>query len=393
MPTVAEPQGLAAAPHDSASHDARVERCLDDLTADHARQGGLTRDDVVRLLDAHALEPSEVVEVLKGLSARGIEVDDPQSGDDDEDGTLAKGEASAFLDIGRRNSLLTAEDEVRLGRRIRLGQEAVESGKSGKERQRLILDGKQARDELVLANLRLVYSIARRCMGRGLDLEDLLHEGVVGLMTAADKFDYTLGYKFSTYATWWIRQSIDRGIGNTARAIRIPIHQLEFIKRVIGVRRQLEHRDGHVPGLHDLATELSEHPSKVQAALDQHQGVVSLDSFASGHEFSLTDVLQDRLPLPDRAVEARLMRAVMYRRLSEWADRYPGRISPLDILRRRLGFSQDFVDDERMWTLDEIGREFGVTRERIRQIEKKALGSLQVVLADLAPIKREADAD
>jgi RNA polymerase primary sigma factor len=217
-----------------------------------------------------------------------------------------------------------------------------------------------------------LMSIARRYVGRGLELDDILQEGMFGLMRAADKFDYTMGYKFSTYATWWIRQSIERGIANTARAIRLPVHYVEEVNRVTSMRDRMERRLGRVPSLDELAFHLEIEKARVQAALDHARGCVSLDLLVGDGDVSLGDLLGSVGSSPQRQVEQKLIQETVAARLENYgayAQRPYQRINPVEVLKRRFGF----MPDGRCRTLEDIGDEMGVTRERIRQIEKKAL--------------------
>jgi RNA polymerase sigma factor (sigma-70 family) len=212
----------------ASSSGSAVERCVRDLRADLERQGGLSLDDVYRLISAHRLAPTDAAAVLVLLNELGIVVETDEDSVDDADGRSL---AVAGNHLGSHR-ILSAADEVHLGRRIRIGletEQALGDGEPTDGEAELIRDGREAHQTLVRSNIRLVMSMARRYTGQGVELDDLIQEGVLGLMRAADKFDHTLGYKFSTYATWWIRQSIDRAIANSARTIRLPVHVVEQV--------------------------------------------------------------------------------------------------------------------------------------------------------------------
>jgi RNA polymerase primary sigma factor len=345
---------------------AKVVRCVADARADFERQGGLTADDVYRLVASHRLTPDEVVAVFAGLSDLGLDLDE---GDDDQLDTAAFSGAS----INRlgSHSILTAADEVALGRRIRLGLEALErvasDGPSSAEAEQ-IRDGREAHRALVRSNVRLVMSIARRSAGQGLDLDDLIQEGMLGLMRAADKFDHTLGFKFSTYATWWIRQSIERGLANSSRNIRLPVHVVEDMSRLRRIRQKMESVRGRAPTLQELSFELDMKPEKVSALMDYARGVVSLDLLV-GEDTTIGDLQSDPGLSPQWIVENEILRNDVEARLQAVGNELGARAE--DILRRRFGFA---IEGE-LQTLDEVGKLHGVTRERIRQIESKTLKS------------------
>lgn len=345
-----------------------VSRCLADARADLDRQGGLALDDVFRLIAAHRLTPDDAAAVLEQLSADGIEVDQANEAEVVPDAFVVAGPQSPS-DIGAHR-ILTADDEVKLGRRIQIGLEAEAAAGDSPESSEsaLIQDGREAQRTLVRSNVRLVMSIARRYAGQGLDLEDLIQEGIIGLMRAAVKFDYTLGYKFSTYATWWIRQSIDRALANNSRTIRLPVHVVEQMQKVLKAQRLMELRDGRRPTSDALSFELDMPREKVAAMLDYSRGVVSLDLLI-GEDTTLGDLRADPQHTTHVTVERRLLRDDFKNRLRLVADAMGERTA--DVLRRRFGF----VEDGERQTLEQIALTYGVTRERIRQIEAKALKS------------------
>jgi RNA polymerase primary sigma factor len=301
------------------------------------------------------------------------------SGGDRFSGSAADPVHTYLKEIGKVR-LLDAALEVELAERIVAGTEAAErltivkaSETAGTEAERradrrLVLRGQQAKDSLIEANLRLVVSIAKRYRNRGLAFLDLIQEGNLGLMRAVEKFDHTKGFKFSTYATWWIRQAITRAIADQARTIRIPVHMVETINKVVWAQRQLLQELGREPTAEEVARRVDFTIERVREIQRINQDTVSLEQpMGDEDDFSLSDLIEDRgAVVPDDAA-ARIM-------LDEAVREALGHLSAReqDVVRLRFG-----LEDGKIRTLEEVGKAFGVTRERIRQIEAKTLAKLR----------------
>ncbi|HZM30329.1 MAG TPA: RNA polymerase sigma factor RpoD [Acidimicrobiales bacterium] len=284
-------------------------------------------------------------------------------------------------EIGRV-PLLVAAEEVELAKRIETGAEASEhladldaagtlDNLPVDESQRLQVladDGDDAKSALIQANLRLVVSIAKRYVGRGMQFLDLIQEGNMGLMRAVEKFDYTKGFKFSTYATWWIRQAITRSIADQARTIRIPVHMVESINRVHRVQRQMVQQLEREPTVDELAEEVGMTPERVREIQRISLDPLSLDSPVGEEDDSyLADFIKDDgAEEPDDAATRQMLQNEVRKVLDELNDREK------EVVIMRFG-----LDDEQPRTLEEVGKQFGVTRERIRQIESKTLAKLR----------------
>ena len=337
----------------------------------------VTPEEIERLYDIFEKESIELVEDLdKELEE--IEV----SKEELEDLSVPEGiniddHVKMYLkEIGKVN-LLTPEEELSLAKRMEDGETAKEQIEeigenidedSKKQIDLLIADGEKAKKSLAEANLRLVVSIAKRYVGRGMLFLDLIQEGNLGLIKAVDKFDYTKGYKFSTYATWWIRQAITRAIADQARTIRIPVHMVETINKLVRVSRQLVQELGREPTPEELAKELNMPVDKVREISKISQEPVSLETPIGEEEDShLGDFIPDEdAPAPSEAASFVLLKEQLGAVLETLSER------EAKVLRLRFG-----LDDGRARTLEEVGKEFDVTRERIRQIEAKALRKLR----------------
>lgn len=312
------------------------------------------------------------------------DIDDDEE-DDEQDSKEAEANYLANIDtddmIGLylkevgRVPLLTAQEEVDLAMRIEAGRIARENladlDISPEERDELrwkIEDGWAAREHLITANSRLVISVAKKYMGRGVPFQDLIQEGNIGLIRAAKKFDYRRGHKFSTYATWWIRQAVTRAIADQGRTIRVPVHMGDQINKLLRIQHQLTQKLGRDPSVEELAKELDVTTKKVENMIQVSRRPLSLETPTDDEEDSvLGDFIQDReAPAPDESATYNLLRE----HLEEVLDTLPPR--EVRILQLRYGLL-----DGQAYTLEEVGRKMGVTRERVRQIEAQALSRLR----------------
>ncbi len=310
-----------------------------------------------------------------------------QGSDGDYFGGSAEDPVHTYLKEIGKVPLLSAELEVDMARRIEEGNEAAarlaahalaetdgangDSQLSDEEQRRdrrLVRRGQQAKEVLIEANLRLVVSIAKRYRNRGLAFLDLIQEGNLGLMRAVEKFDYTKGFKFSTYATWWIRQAITRAIADQARTIRIPVHMVETINKVVWTQRQLLQELGREPTAEEVAQRVEFPIERVREIQRINQDTVSLEQpVGEEDDFSLSDMIEDRgAVVPDDAATRAMLDQAVREALAHLSPREQ------DVVRLRFG-----LEDGKIRTLEEVGREFGVTRERVRQIESKTLAKLR----------------
>ncbi len=333
-------------------------------------KGSLTAEEVLEVIDEIDLDVEQIEKLYESFEEMGIEIigygdadisldeisseetDGYGEGEDDlapGDNLLIDDPVRMYLkDIGKVN-LLDTETELKLAERMANGDQ-------------------EAKDILVKSNLRLVVSIAKRYVGRGMFFLDLIQEGNLGLMKAVEKFDYTKGYKFSTYATWWIRQAITRAIADQARTIRIPVHMVETINKVLRVSRQLLQELGHEASTEEIAKAMNMPVEKVREIMKLAQEPVSLETPIGEEEDShLGDFIpDDDAPAPAEAASYTLLREQLNEVLHTLSPREE------EVLKLRFG-----LEDGRTRTLEEVGKEFNITRERIRQIEAKALRKLR----------------
>jgi RNA polymerase primary sigma factor len=325
---------------------------------DEAAVAGPSEEDLI--------EEEEIEEDVR----RELSVDDNYLANIDTDDTIG-----LYLKEVGRVPLLTAEEEVELAQRIERGRLAREELAKGnvsprhrQELQALIEDGWAAREHLITANSRLVISVAKKYMGRGVPFLDLIQEGNIGLIRAAKKFDYRRGHKFSTYATWWIRQAVTRAIADQGRTIRVPVHMGDQINKLLRVQHQLTQRLGRDPSVEELAGALDVTPQKVENMIQVARRPLSLETPTDDEEDSvLGDFIQDEeVPAPDETATYNLLR--------EHLDAVLNGLPPREvrILQLRYGLL-----DGQAYTLEEVGRKMGVTRERVRQIEAQALSRLR----------------
>jgi RNA polymerase primary sigma factor len=294
---------------------------------------------------------------------------------DDQTSTMGDSVHTYLKSIGR-TSLLTAEQEVNLAKRIEAGlyaEHKLETEPDLDEGYRRDLelvaeDGRRAKAHMLEANLRLVVSVAKKYSDRGLSLLDVVQEGNLGLIRAVEKFDYTKGYKFSTYAMWWIRQAIQRGFADAARTIRLPVHVLEMLSKLSRVERDMHQRLGREPTPEELAVELDRTPDQIEELLRTSRQPISLDStIGEDGETSIGDLIEDvDAPEASELVDRQLMADQLRNALDALTPR------EATIMAMRFG-----LYDGNPHTLDEIGRALGLTRERIRQLEKQSLSKLR----------------
>ncbi len=379
---------------------------LSELLDTGYKKGKLTSNEMMEVLDALSLETEQLDKLYDAIENLGIDIaveeeflpaldeEIPPPAEELEDipeeeivdpNTLVDAFAiddpvrMYLKEIGKVD-LLTPDQEIELAQKMCAGRDAQSQldelerqeeeipDEVRKELQKTIKRGERAKQDLAEANLRLVVSIAKRYVGRGMLFLDLIQEGNLGLIKAVEKFDYTKGYKFSTYATWWIRQAITRAIADQARTIRIPVHMVETINKVIRVNRQLLQELGHDPTPEETAAEMNMSVEKIREILKIAQEPVSLETPIGEEEDShLGDFIPDEdASEPSEAASFTLLKEQLVDVLSTLTPREE------KVLKLRFG-----IEDGRTRTLEEVGREFNVTRERIRQIEAKALRKLR----------------
>jgi RNA polymerase primary sigma factor len=350
------------------------------LIARGKQRSSLTYEEINSAFDAlDDVNPDEIDGLFEEITAAGIEIIDEQKEEKPEgeaaeeeqeepipDGLSLDDPVRMYLKEIGRVPLLSMEQEKSLAMRIEAGE--LELQKNGTADGRLVTDGEEAKRQLTEANLRLVVSIAKKYVGRGMLFLDLIQEGNLGLIRAVEKFDYRKGYKFSTYATWWIRQAITRALADQARTIRIPVHMVETINRLIKVSRQLLQELGREPSVEEIAEAMALTPEKVREVMKISQEPISLETPIGEEEDShLGDFIEDQEAVaPAEAASVMLLKEKMADVLQNLTER------ERKVLVLRFG-----LEDGHQRTLEEVGQEFGVTRERIRQIEAKALRKLR----------------
>ncbi len=341
-------------------------------------QGSLTYEEINSTFDVlDEVSPEQLDEFFEEITAAGIELVDEQKDEKPEaereeeveaipDGLSLDDPVRMYLKEIGRVPLLSMEQEKSLAMRIEAGE--LEIRNNGSADSKVIDGGEEAKRQLTEANLRLVVSIAKKYVGRGMLFLDLIQEGNLGLIRAVEKFDYRKGYKFSTYATWWIRQAITRALADQARTIRIPVHMVETINRLIKVSRQLLQELGREPSVEEIAEAMSLTPEKVREVMKISQEPISLETPIGEEEDShLGDFIEDQEAVaPAEAASVMLLKEKMQDVLQNLTER------ERKVLVLRFG-----LEDGHQRTLEEVGQEFGVTRERIRQIEAKALRKLR----------------
>ncbi|MDE6850369.1 MAG: RNA polymerase sigma factor RpoD [Clostridia bacterium] len=332
----------------------KLNEILKQLIDSYSYKGAITTNAICDVLEKYETTPAQVEYVYKSMAEVGIQIIDEAERDKElyeqalSDISLDDPVKMYLKDIGEV-PLLSADDEIELARRIQEGDE-------------------EAKKQLSEANLRLVVSIAKRYVGRGMLFLDLIQEGNIGLMKAVEKFDYQKGFKFSTYATWWIRQAITRAIADQARTIRIPVHMVETINKLTRVSRILLQTLGREPTPAEIAAEMGVSEERVREIQKIAQDPVSLETPIGEEEDShLGDFIEDdRAVTPSDSVSTTMLKETLLSVLNSLTPREE------KVLRLRYG-----VDDGRPRTLEEVGKEFNVTRERIRQSEAKALRKLR----------------
>jgi RNA polymerase primary sigma factor len=322
------------------------------------REGCVELSELSRLVDTFGLDEEEVERLYEDLQQRGIELSDDCGRAEAADSTYVNGNLAEsttdalqlFLNEMGKYKLLTAEEEVELAKRIERGD-------------------KEAKDLMVNSNLRLVVSIAKKYQGHGLSLLDLIQEGIIGLIRAVEKFDWRKGFKFSTYATWWIRQAVQRGVANKAREIRIPVHIVDRERKIAKAERELAAKLGRAPEEEEVAKAAKLPLKQVREVRQAARAVTSLDRpIGEEGDSAFGDLVAGDEPTPEETLHVSLEEDTLRRAVASLPDREQ------EILRMRYGLNGD-TDPK---SLEEIGRQLGLTRERVRQLEAKALERLAV---------------
>ncbi len=354
-------------------------------------KGFVSYDDVLKVMPEVENNIDQLEDIFATLFEQGIGVGQKEESEEEEPEEIIEGveeeedfdlsqieiddSISLYLKEIGRVPLLTAEEEVDLAKRMekgRLSRGKLSDGvEDWEERERLLLlvrDGQAAQEHLIKANSRLVVSVAKKYVGRGVPFLDLIQEGNIGLIRAVKKFDYRRGYKFSTYATWWIRQAVTRAIADQGRTIRVPVHMYEQINRLTRTSRQLVQELGRDPTTEEIAEELGVTPKKVEHIMRVSQRPLSLEMPVGEEEDSyLGDFIEDEdADSPQDAAGQQLLREVI--------DEIFQSLTPREVRILQLRFG---LVDGYCYTLEEVGKKFGVTRERIRQIEAQALSRLR----------------
>ncbi len=334
-----------------------LQESVDKLIADGEPDGCLNLSRFNEFVAEHELDDEDVRVLYDQLDERSIEVSD-DCGRESEHPTYVNGDLAVattdalqlFLNEAGRWPLLTAQEEVELAKLIERGD-------------------KEAKERMINSNLRLVVSIAKRYQGHGLSLLDLIQEGIIGLIRAVEKFDWRRGFKFSTYATWWIRQAVQRGVANKSRTIRIPVHIAEREQKIGRAERELAPKLGRVPTEEEVAEHAKLPLKQVREVRAAARAVTSLDRpIGDENDAALGDLFASDAPAPEEELDVSLEQEVLHKALSDLPDREQ------EVLKLRYGLN----GDRDPASLESIGRQLGITRERVRQIEAKALEQLAV---------------
>jgi RNA polymerase primary sigma factor len=322
------------------------------------REGCLELSEVARMVEEAELDEDDVERLYEEINQRGIELADDCARPTTAESTYVNGDLAEsttdalqlFLNEMGKYKLLTAEEEVELAKRIERGD-------------------KEAKDLMVNSNLRLVVSIAKKYQGHGLSLLDLIQEGIIGLIRAVEKFDWRKGFKFSTYATWWIRQAVQRGVANKAREIRIPVHIVDRERKIARAERELMAKLGRPPEEEEVAKAAKLPLKQVREVRQAARAVTSLDRpVGEEGDTSFGELVAGDTPTPEETLHVSLDQELLHRAVASLPDRYQ------EIVKLRYGLNGD-TDPK---SLEEIGRQLGLTRERVRQLEADALERLAV---------------